>query len=133
MEIVVVLTSFCFPSFVRGVAVAGVGGADAHVYIYQPYTDDDDRRDNPAMARGRFREFYQCDFDIAGAYPTCVRACVRACVRRMLATGRSCSVGVACFSRFGYFFKNEKCGVPIYIQPTPHGVVVLFTIVVCGV
>jgi len=26
------------------------------------------RRDNPAMNRGRFREFYQCDFDIAGNY-----------------------------------------------------------------
>lgn len=26
------------------------------------------RRDNPAMNKGRFREFYQCDFDIAGAY-----------------------------------------------------------------
>ncbi|KAJ3054844.1 Cytoplasmic and mitochondrial histidine tRNA synthetase [Rhizophlyctis rosea] len=26
------------------------------------------RRDNPAMNRGRFREFYQCDFDIAGLY-----------------------------------------------------------------
>ncbi|XP_030023570.2 histidine--tRNA ligase, cytoplasmic isoform X2 [Manduca sexta] len=26
------------------------------------------RRDNPAMTRGRYREFYQCDFDIAGAY-----------------------------------------------------------------
>ena len=24
------------------------------------------RRDNPQMKRGRFREFYQCDFDIAG-------------------------------------------------------------------
>ena len=24
------------------------------------------RRDNPQMSRGRFREFYQCDFDIAG-------------------------------------------------------------------
>lgn len=30
------------------------------------------RRDNPAMNRGRFREFYQCDFDIAGTYPTYV-------------------------------------------------------------
>ncbi|CAK4713020.1 hypothetical protein LEN26_002566 [Aphanomyces euteiches] len=28
------------------------------------------RRDNPQPARGRFREFYQCDFDIAGSYPT---------------------------------------------------------------
>ncbi|KAF1741989.1 hypothetical protein MXB_3280 [Myxobolus squamalis] len=26
------------------------------------------RRDNPAMTRGRFREFYQCDFDICGHY-----------------------------------------------------------------
>ncbi|XP_074649907.1 histidine--tRNA ligase-like isoform X2 [Tubulanus polymorphus] len=26
------------------------------------------RRDNPAMNRGRFREFYQCDIDIAGQY-----------------------------------------------------------------
>jgi histidyl-tRNA synthetase len=24
------------------------------------------RRDNPAMTKGRFREFYQCDYDIAG-------------------------------------------------------------------
>jgi histidyl-tRNA synthetase len=26
------------------------------------------RRDNPSIARGRLREFFQCDFDIAGAY-----------------------------------------------------------------
>jgi histidyl-tRNA synthetase len=26
------------------------------------------RRDNPAMNKGRFREFYQCDFDVAGVY-----------------------------------------------------------------
>lgn len=26
------------------------------------------RRDQPAMAKGRLREFYQCDFDIAGSY-----------------------------------------------------------------
>lgn len=30
------------------------------------------RRDRPAMERGRFREFFQCDFDIAGAYPSMV-------------------------------------------------------------
>lgn len=30
------------------------------------------RRDRPAMERGRFREFYQCDFDIAGEYPAMV-------------------------------------------------------------
>lgn len=26
------------------------------------------RRDQPVMTKGRFREFYQCDFDIAGEY-----------------------------------------------------------------
>ena len=26
------------------------------------------RRDQPAMTKGRMREFYQCDFDIAGNY-----------------------------------------------------------------
>ncbi|XP_072120266.1 histidine--tRNA ligase isoform X1 [Mobula birostris] len=26
------------------------------------------RRDNPAMTKGRYREFYQCDFDVAGQY-----------------------------------------------------------------
>ncbi|KAL4399061.1 Cytoplasmic and mitochondrial histidine tRNA synthetase [Malassezia pachydermatis] len=26
------------------------------------------RRDQPAMTKGRFREFYQCDFDVAGTY-----------------------------------------------------------------
>lgn len=26
------------------------------------------RRDNPQMSKGRYREFYQCDFDIAGSY-----------------------------------------------------------------
>lgn len=26
------------------------------------------RRDQPAMSKGRMREFYQCDFDIAGSY-----------------------------------------------------------------
>nr|XP_057919519.1 histidine--tRNA ligase isoform X2 [Doryrhamphus excisus] len=30
------------------------------------------RRDNPAMTRGRYREFYQCDFDIAGQYDSMV-------------------------------------------------------------
>ncbi|XP_069510315.1 histidine--tRNA ligase, cytoplasmic-like isoform X2 [Ambystoma mexicanum] len=30
------------------------------------------RRDDPAMTKGRYREFYQCDFDIAGRYDTMV-------------------------------------------------------------
>lgn len=30
------------------------------------------RRDQPAVARGRYREFYQCDFDIAGDYESMI-------------------------------------------------------------
>ena len=30
------------------------------------------RRDNPKMTRGRYREFYQCDFDIAGDFDVMV-------------------------------------------------------------
>lgn len=30
------------------------------------------RRDRPAMAKGRYREFYQCDFDIAGDFESMV-------------------------------------------------------------
>lgn len=30
------------------------------------------RRDQPAMTKGRMREFYQCDFDVAGVYPTMI-------------------------------------------------------------
>ncbi|KAI2637799.1 histidyl-tRNA synthetase [Hypomontagnella submonticulosa] len=30
------------------------------------------RRDQPAIARGRMREFYQCDFDIAGIYDSMI-------------------------------------------------------------
>jgi histidyl-tRNA synthetase len=30
------------------------------------------RRDQPQLARGRYREFYQCDFDIAGSYASMV-------------------------------------------------------------
>lgn len=37
------------------------------------------RRDNPAMTRGRYREFVQCDFDIAGQYDPMIpeAECVR--------------------------------------------------------
>ena len=35
------------------------------------------RRDNPQLAKGRYREFYQCDFDVAGSYGACV--CVWLC------------------------------------------------------
>ena len=47
-------------------ALNGIGNIKRY-YIGKVY-----RRDNPQMNRGRFREFYQCDFDIAGSYPAMV-------------------------------------------------------------
>ena len=46
--------------FARYVASAGISKIKRY-HIGRVF-----RRDNPAIARGRFREFYQCDFDIAG-------------------------------------------------------------------
>lgn len=48
--------------FARYVALNGVDQIKRY-HIAKVY-----RRDQPAMNRGRFREFYQCDFDIAGTY-----------------------------------------------------------------
>jgi histidyl-tRNA synthetase len=50
--------------FARYLAMHAVGNIKRY-HIARVY-----RRDNPAMNRGRFREFYQCDFDIAGTYPS---------------------------------------------------------------
>lgn len=50
--------------FARFVAMnAGEYGSIKRYHIAKVY-----RRDQPAMSKGRFREFYQCDFDIAGQY-----------------------------------------------------------------
>jgi histidyl-tRNA synthetase len=52
--------------FARYVALHGVTNIKRY-HIAKVY-----RRDQPQMARGRFREFSQCDFDVAGAYATMV-------------------------------------------------------------
>ena len=49
--------------FARYVALHGVGGIRRY-HCGKVY-----RRDQPQAARGRFREFFQCDFDIAGSDP----------------------------------------------------------------
>lgn len=49
--------------FARYVALHGVSQIKRY-HMAKVY-----RRDNPQMNRGRFREFMQCDFDIAGSYP----------------------------------------------------------------
>lgn len=48
--------------FARFLAMNSVGNIKRY-HIAKVY-----RRDNPQLARGRYREFYQCDFDIAGNY-----------------------------------------------------------------
>ena len=48
--------------FARFLAMHGVESIKRY-HIARVY-----RRDNPIMNKGRFREFYQCDFDIAGVY-----------------------------------------------------------------
>lgn len=52
--------------FARYVALHGVTNIKRY-HVGKVY-----RRDQPQLARGRFREFYQCDFDIAGSYATMV-------------------------------------------------------------
>jgi len=48
--------------FARFLAVNAVGNIK-RFHIGKVY-----RRDQPALSKGRYREFYQCDFDIAGVY-----------------------------------------------------------------
>lgn len=48
--------------FARYVAMNGIQNIKRY-HIAKVY-----RRDQPAMTKGRMREFYQCDFDIAGVY-----------------------------------------------------------------
>ena len=48
--------------FARFLAMNSVGNIKRY-HIAKVY-----RRDQPQAARGRYREFYQCDFDIAGSY-----------------------------------------------------------------
>lgn len=52
--------------FARFVAMNGIQNIKRY-HIAKVY-----RRDQPAMTKGRMREFYQCDFDIAGSYDSMV-------------------------------------------------------------
>ncbi|XP_015435041.1 PREDICTED: histidine--tRNA ligase, cytoplasmic isoform X1 [Dufourea novaeangliae] len=50
------------------------------------------RRDNPATTKGRYREFYQCDFDIAGQYDPMMPDAE--CIRIISEALRSLDVGL---------------------------------------
>ncbi|ODV85399.1 hypothetical protein CANARDRAFT_28195 [[Candida] arabinofermentans NRRL YB-2248] len=52
--------------FARYVAMNGISNIKRY-HIAKVY-----RRDQPAMTKGRMREFYQCDFDVAGTYDSMV-------------------------------------------------------------
>ncbi len=52
--------------FARFVAQTGISNIKRY-HIAKVY-----RRDQPQAARGRYREFYQCDFDVAGSSPLMV-------------------------------------------------------------
>lgn len=52
--------------FARFLAMNSVGNIKRY-HVAKVY-----RRDQPQLARGRYREFYQCDFDIAGNFSTMV-------------------------------------------------------------
>ncbi|KAJ1796321.1 Cytoplasmic and mitochondrial histidine tRNA synthetase [Coemansia sp. RSA 2399] len=62
--------------FTRYVAMNGISNIKRY-HIAKVY-----RRDQPAMTKGRMREFYQCDYDIAGAYDAMIpdAECVRVAV-----------------------------------------------------
>ncbi|KAI7832901.1 histidyl-tRNA synthetase [Kickxella alabastrina] len=62
--------------FARHVAMNGITNIKRY-QIAKVY-----RRDQPAMTKGRMREFYQCDYDIAGAYDAMIpdAECVRVTV-----------------------------------------------------
>lgn len=71
------------------------------------------RRDNPAMMRGRYREFYQCDFDIAGQYDPMVPdvECVRV-VSEILTTLKIGDFLIKVNHRQLLDGLFEACGVP---------------------
>ncbi|CAG8631894.1 302_t:CDS:2, partial [Racocetra persica] len=56
------------------------------------------RRDQPAMTKGRMREFYQCDFDIAGVYDP------------MIADAEVVKIMCECLTALDVVF--QICGVP---------------------
>ncbi|XP_017783796.1 PREDICTED: histidine--tRNA ligase, cytoplasmic isoform X2 [Nicrophorus vespilloides] len=71
------------------------------------------RRDNPSISRGRYREFYQCDFDIAGVYDEMIpdAECVRV-VYEILSTLNLGSFVIKLNHRKLLDGMFEACGVP---------------------
>ena len=79
------------------------------------------RRDRPMMERGRFREFYQCDFDIAGAYPKMVPDAEVLCVMMQL------------FDNLATFSKFHKEALDSYLIKVSNRQILDAILSVCGV
>lgn len=73
------------------------------------------RRDQPALTKGRYREFYQCDFDIAGAglQPLLPDAEVFKVIHEILTELDVGPFMIKCNSRLILDGLFEFCGVPI--------------------
>ncbi|KAK9753626.1 Anticodon binding domain [Popillia japonica] len=71
------------------------------------------RRDNPSITRGRYREFYQCDFDIAGAYDPMIpdAECVKV-IQEILDSLDMGSYTIKLNHRLLLDGMFEACGVP---------------------
>ncbi|KAI9336629.1 hypothetical protein DFJ73DRAFT_646678, partial [Zopfochytrium polystomum] len=93
--------------FARYIATAGLSNIKRY-HIAKVY-----RRDNPSVNKGRMREFYQCDFDIAGEYGSMIPDAEA--VRVMVEVLKSVDIGA-----FKVKINNRKildgmfevCGVP---------------------
>lgn len=72
------------------------------------------RRDNPSVTRGRYREFYQCDYDIAGQYDEMIpeAECVFVAVEIMRAVDAG-PFKVKVNHRLLLDGLFESCGVPV--------------------
>ncbi|XP_022904741.1 histidine--tRNA ligase, cytoplasmic isoform X2 [Onthophagus taurus] len=71
------------------------------------------RRDNPSITKGRYREFYQCDFDIAGTYDPMIpdAECVKV-VKEILDVLEIGNYVIKLNHRFLLDGMFEACGVP---------------------
>ena len=69
------------------------------------------RRDNPAMTKGRFREFYQCDYDIAGESESMIPDAE--CLRVMVEVLSELNIG-AFTIKVGHILFSEDIRLGIY-------------------
>ncbi|KAG5879529.1 hypothetical protein JTB14_029895 [Gonioctena quinquepunctata] len=71
------------------------------------------RRDNPSISKGRYREFFQCDFDIAGSYDPMIpdAECVKI-VYEILSGLEMCPFVIKLNHRKLLDGMFEACGVP---------------------